>query len=65
MADYDNYDRFLMHEREVDAWLERRPKCDRCGERIQSDYLFRFDGELYCPDCFKEYCEDNFREFID
>ena len=65
MPDYDNYDLFLMHERKVDAWLESRPICDRCGEHIQEDHLYRFDGEIYCPECFEEYIKDNFREFID
>lgn len=61
----DNYDAFLEHEGRVRHWLERRPKCDRCGEHIQDEYMYKFDGEQYCPECFKEFIDDNFRHPVE
>jgi late competence protein required for DNA uptake (superfamily II DNA/RNA helicase) len=50
----DNYDAFRQHQAEQDAWLERRPKCCNCGERIQDDFLFDIGGDLYCENCIKK-----------
>ncbi len=41
--------------------LARCPKCDCCGERIQDDYLFDIDGDLYCEECLV----DQFRRSTD
>ncbi len=40
---------------EKDAELEKLPKCSECGEPIQSDYYWEFDGELYCESCLREH----------
>ena len=31
--------------------------CDRCGERQETDDCYWVQDEYYCPDCFKEYCQ--------
>jgi formylmethanofuran dehydrogenase subunit E len=33
--------------------LDRLPKCAECGEPIQSEECFEFEGELICPECLK------------
>ncbi len=46
---------------DVDAeeWLEKRPRCVCCGEPIQDDHAYRFDGKLWCEDCVNnEFRED-------
>ena len=50
----DNYDAYERHEAEQEAWLKKRPICEKCGEPIQDDYLFDVDGDLYCEDCMKD-----------
>ena len=27
------------------------PKCERCGEYPEDDYLYDFDGEWFCAEC--------------
>ncbi len=43
---------------EQDEELEKLPKCCECGEPIQTDTYYEFDGDLYCEDCM-----DNHRHF--
>lgn len=50
----DNYDAYNRHEAEQEAWLEKRPICECCGEPIQDDYLYDVDGVIYCEDCMRE-----------
>ena len=38
-----------------EAELEKLPKCCECGEAIQSEYYYEFDGDLYCEDCLKDH----------
>jgi hypothetical protein len=58
----DNYSQWEAHEREQEAWLEKRPVCSYCGEPIQDDELFDISGELYHIECaeleFKKCTED-------
>ena len=51
----DNYDRWVEHDAEQSAWETKLPICDSCGERIQDDYLYDIDGELYCEECIIEH----------
>lgn len=44
--DFDNYDREQAEK------LDRLPKCRHCGEPIQDDYAFEYEGDLYCEECF-------------
>lgn len=50
----DNYDAFVQHQAEQDAWLEKRPVCSWCDKPIQDDYLYKVDEELYCESCMNE-----------
>ena len=51
---FDVYDMWKQHEAEQEAWLEKRPKCEFCGESIQDEYLFDVGGDIYCEDCMKD-----------
>lgn len=55
-----------IHIAEEDAYEEACPTCEKCGNKITfDDYFYDFDGVYMCPDCFEEYCNDNFRKSID
>ena len=47
LADFDR------HDAECEAELERLPKCDYCGKRIQDDYLYDLEGDIVCENCMK------------
>ena len=51
----DNYDMFVEHEAQQAKSLEKLPICDECGEHIQDDYYYEFDGAKICDDCLKYY----------
>jgi formylmethanofuran dehydrogenase subunit E len=38
-------------EWEKERRLNKLPKCSECGEHIQSEYAYQFNGEYICPDC--------------
>lgn len=44
-ADWDAYCR------EQDRQMEQMPVCDECGERIDTDFLYEFDGYYICEEC--------------
>ena len=50
----DNYDLWEAHDREQEEALEDLPKCDWCGEPIQSEYLYSIGNEIVCEDCMEE-----------
>ena len=52
---------FLTHDREQADRLDRLPKCAHCGEPIQDDYCYEYEGEIYCEECFDWYVKDEFR----
>lgn len=59
----DNYSKWEQHQQELDAALEKRPKCDYCNEPIQDDYFFEINGEFICEDCLDRFfkkCTDDF-----
>ena len=58
----DNYDAFCQHESEQEEALSKLPECSECGEKIQDDDCFEFDGELICNDCMDSHrvCTDNY-----
>ncbi len=35
-------------------WLETRPICQSCGERIQDEYCYLINGDIYCERCVRE-----------
>lgn len=45
---------FLRHDWEQEEWLESRPLCEVCGERIQDETAFYLDQFGWiCEDCIK------------
>ena len=59
----DINDELRMHEAEQEAYLESLPKCCKCGEPIQDDYLYDVGGDIYCEDCMKDefrFCTANY-----
>ena len=55
VADFHRYD----SERE--RALQKLPKCSECGEPIQDEECFVYDGRYICESCmegFKKYVED-------
>ena len=65
MRDY--VDQLLdIHIAEEDAYEEACPTCERCQCKITNeDYFYDFYGEYMCPDCFEEYCDNQFRVDMD
>ena len=51
----DNYARWLARERELTAWLNKLPTCERCGQAIQQERAVCIDGFWYCDDCIEFY----------
>ena len=52
----DNYDLWEAHEAKQEAALARCPVCENrgCGKRIQDDFYFYIDGEIFCEDCMQD-----------
>ena len=49
----DNFDAFDRYDAEQEKALSKLPECSECGEPIQDEECFEFNGELICPDCLK------------
>ena len=45
---------FNRVEDEKQKWLESRPICSICGERIQETSALLLDGEWICDKCVRE-----------
>ena len=56
---------FLSHDREQADRLERLPKCAHCGDPIQEDYGFEYEGDLYCEECFDWHIKPLMRVFVE
>lgn len=54
-ADFERYDA------EQQAELDKLPKCEWCGERIQTEECYEVNNELICPECLNE----NYRRWVD
>lgn len=52
---------FLSRDRELERLLKRLPVCAECGEPIQDDECYEFDGKVICPECL----EDNHRHWTE
>lgn len=50
----DNYSMWAQHDAEMEAELEKLPKCSECGNPIQDEKCFEVNDELICPGCMKE-----------
>ena len=55
LDDYDRYDA------EIERKLARMPKCSECGEHIQDEKYYDFNGKYICPQCL----DDNHRRWTD
>lgn len=54
MCCMDNYDLWERHDAEQQAQLNRLPKCSECGEPIQDEQCFEFEGKYICKRCMKD-----------
>lgn len=53
----DNYSLWQAHDRAQEQARARLPVCRNCGEPIQDERAWRFNGHLWCEEC----AEDEFR----
>ena len=51
----DYNDLLKTHETKQEAMLERLPICSCCKEPIQDEWLYDFNGELYCERCMDDF----------
>ena len=51
----DPLEDFHRHEMRKEEWLNRLPKCKRCGHPIQQEWAVCIDGVWYCDDCIEFY----------
>ncbi len=52
---------FHSHDAQKERWLESRPECYECGNKIQDEYCFEVNDEYICEECMK----DNHRKSVD
>lgn len=52
---HDAYDDFIQHDAEQEEWLQSRPMCDCCGERIQDESYTEIMGFKLCDMCIEEH----------
>ena len=64
MTDDPLYD-FDRWDARREEWLKTRPVCDECGEPIQEEYGYSFEGQLLCEDCFQKLVKNEFRVNIE
>ena len=60
----DNYSQWERHDAEMERQLARLPVCSECGEPIQDERCYNFDGELICQSCLENYHEVNTEDYI-
>ena len=51
----DNYSMWKRHDDRQQAELDRRPRCEHCGEPIQDEKAVQFNDSLFCLGCIEEY----------
>ena len=42
---------FNRHDAKQHEWLKNRPECVDCGEHIQDEHCYEFNGEYLCERC--------------
>lgn len=47
----DNYDLLQKHDAEQERWINARPVCNCCQERIQDESYHKIFGENICDSC--------------
>lgn len=50
----DNYDLWQDHNARQEAWLSRRPQCEKCGKHIQDEHYFFINNEVLCQECMED-----------
>lgn len=45
---------FLRYDAELQARLDKLPKCENCGQPIQQDSAVQIDGCFYCDECIDD-----------
>lgn len=58
LADFNRWDT------EQQKRLDRLPRCRYCGEPIQGEHVYVFDGKCTCEDCLNEYHRISIDRFI-
>lgn len=56
--DFDRYDADLQAE------LNRLPKCCCCDEEIQGEYYYEINGEIICEECLNEHHRKRVDEYL-
>ena len=56
---------FLRHEDKREKELAKLPKCKYCGNPIQDEYAFVFNGKFICEECLDNYHRINIGDYID
>ena len=59
VADYEAYDR------ENQAWLEKHPVCDMCGEHITDEHFFLINGEKVCEECLNDHYRQDTDDYME
>lgn len=54
-----------MREDAEARYMKALPTCDCCGEKIEDEYLFDIDGNLYCPDCADNLFRKSTEKYMD
>jgi formylmethanofuran dehydrogenase subunit E len=44
----------MKHDARQQAWLDKLPKCENCGQAIQQDTAVEIEGCLYCDECLNK-----------
>lgn len=61
----DPIDDFRRYDAEMQARLDKLPKCSECGEPIQDEYAYLINDEFVCEECLNGYyrvCVENYVE---
>ena len=52
-------------DRDDQKWLDSRPKCYACGDPIQEDTCYGYNGHKYHISCKDEAADDIMPEFLE
>lgn len=59
----DNYEIWAAHDAEMERRQELLPRCERCGEPLDT-YLFEIDDEVLCEDCVAAKFRRNVEDYL-
>jgi formylmethanofuran dehydrogenase subunit E len=55
---------FDRRDREQQDWEDSLPRCERCGE-ILDTYLYEIDDEILCEGCMERKYRRNVEDYLD